>query len=331
MADKLDTMVILLYEAKKLHISRDFKKAKEYYKEGLKIGLEILESLPEGKDKKALSERLVYCSENLEKCQGHNFDDVVGLEDFKNLFRDSIFSVVRNKELAKEYGVKANCCILLQGPPGTGKSYAIRAAINEFPEAVLIEEKTSELVDAYIGNTGKKINGVFQRAIDIIKNKEDRFVLIFIDEIDGIARSRKLDDKGAKEAMSALLVNLTKMDEENLNIIFIGATNTPDELDPAFLSRFGNNIIEIPLPDDEARIRILKKNLPYFDSSIDWDLIAKETKGLNGRDLKFIANDANKASFNKAVKGDKRPVGQDLLIEIIKIAKARRSNKKNYL
>ena len=153
----------------------------------------------------------------------------------------------------------------------------------------------------------------------------------FIDEIDGIARSRKSDDKGAKEAMSSLLVNLTKVDEENLNIIFIGATNTPDELDAAFLSRFGNNIVEIPLPDTEARKMILKKNLPYASEDINWDKVSLMTYGLNGRDLKFIAKDANKKAFNNAIEGEEGPVDEKVLEDMIKIAIDRRKKIANHL
>ena len=329
--DKVTRMFDYLLAGKKLHMERKFYEASCYYEEGLKLGLQIYDQLPSGRDKEELSERLSFFSRCLEKSKGHNLDDVIGLEDFKKLFFENIFSVVRNKELAKEYGVFANCCVLLQGPPGTGKSYAIKAAINEFPEAELFEEKTSNLVDAYIGNTGKNIDALFEKAKTYIKGKEDRYAIIFIDEIDGIARSRTSDDKGAKEAMSALLVNLTKIDEENLNIIFIGATNTPDQLDAAFLSRFGNNIIEIPLPNDEGRVNILKKNLKQLDGSIDWDKVAEETKGLNGRDLKFIANDSNKEAFNQARLGVKGPVSEEILIEVIRTAKKRRSNKKSYL
>lgn len=329
--DKVTLMFNYLQKGKQCHISKNFQEAVVNYETGLRYGLEIHDSMADGKTKNDLFSQLKFYTNCLERARGHHFEDVIGLEDFKKLFNENIFSVVRNRSLAEEYGVSSTCCILLVGPPGTGKSYSIRAAINEFPEAELIEEKTSNLIDSHIGGTGKNINNLFDRAYEILRQRKDASVVIFIDEIDGIARSRNLDDKGAKEAMGALLVNLTKMDEENANIILICATNTPDQLDKAFMSRFGNNIIEIPLPDKEGRIRILKKNLKKYSPDIDWDTVGKITEGLNGRDLKFIANDANKEAFNKAISGDKLPVTEGILFDIIKLAIERRRTRHNYL
>ncbi|CCY08358.1 katanin p60 ATPase-containing subunit [Coprobacillus sp. CAG:698] len=327
----LENLQALIKKATELHVERNFTEAIDYYKGAMKLGLSIYDESKNEREKKELSTLILKLSKNLDKCKGPNFDDVVGLEDFKKLFRENIFAVVRNRKMAEKYKVKANCCILLQGPPGTGKSYGIKAAVNEFPEAQLFETKVSDLIDAYIGNTGKNIDKLFNKAKEYINEREDHYAIIFIDEIDGIARSRKSDDKGAKEAMSSLLVNLTKVDEENLNIIFIGATNTPDELDAAFLSRFGNNIVEIPLPDNEARKMILKKNLPYASEDINWDKVSLMTYGLNGRDLKFIAKDANKKAFNNAIEGKEGPVDEKVLEDMIKIAIDRRKKIANHL
>lgn len=327
--EKLQT---LIQGAKKYHIDRKFEDAVLCYKSALKLAFEIYDNNNNPREKEELSKLLVKLSNNLNKCKGPNFDDVVGLDDLKQLFKQNIFAVVRNKAIAEKYKVKANCCILLQGPPGTGKSFGIKAAVNEFPEAQLFETKVSDLIDAYIGNTGKNIDKLFDSAKEYIGEKEDNYAIIFIDEIDGIARSRKTDDKGAKEAMSSLLVNLTKVDEENLNIIFIGATNTPDQLDSAFLSRFGNNIIEIPLPNLESRQMILKKNLPFASEEIDWEKIGKITDGFNGRDLKFIAKDANKKAFYDAVENiSNGPVTEKILLDMINLAHDRRKKISSHL
>lgn len=326
-----DTLQELIKGATKKHVERKFSEAIDFYKGAIKVAFDIYDASSSDREKQELSRIILRLSKNLEKCKGPNFDDVVGLEDFKKLFRENIFAVVRNKAEAEKYKVKANCCILLQGPPGTGKSFGIKAAVNEFPEAQLFETKVSDLIDAYIGNTGKNIDKLFNTAKEYLDEKEDHYAIIFIDEIDGIARSRKSDDKGAKEAMSSLLVNLTKVDEDNINIIFIGATNTPDELDAAFLSRFGNNIVEIPLPNETARAQILQKNLPYVSDDINWENIAKITSGLNGRDLKFVAKDANKTAFNKAIAGNSGPVDEAILTETIATAKLRRLKIANHL
>ena len=330
--------------AKKRHINRKFEDALKLYKEALRIGKELLESNIINNNKEILTDDIKYIIENINKCKGNNFDDVVGVEEFKKLFKENIFSVVRNKELAEAFGVKANCSILLVGKPGTGKSFVIGAAVNEFPEAKLFETKTTELVDALVGKTGQNIDALFNKVKEYLKNHEDRYAIVFIDEIDGIARSRTSDDKASQGAMNALLVNLTKIDEQNLNIIFVGATNIPDKLDAAFKSRFGNNIIEVPLPEADARAEILRKNLKKCDSNIDWELIKEKTNGLSGRDLKFIANDANKMAFNKAIIDIKennindnetltyaKPVNEDILLEVIEIALKRREKKEEFI
>lgn len=331
--EMLEEMMAYASKAKELHIKRDFSTARQFYTHAIKIGFAIVDSTTSTREKESICSILQKLYECRMKCSGPNFDDVVGLFDFKKLFNEGIFSVIRNKEIADTYQVKANCCILLQGPPGTGKSFGIKAAVNEFPEAYLIETKCSEIIDAHIGTTGKNIDELFKKAKDYLAKEENsnNYVIIFIDEIDGIARSRTLDDKAAKEAMSSLLVNLTKVDEDNDNIIFICATNTPDQLDSAFVSRFGNNIIEIPLPDDLARIEILKKNLPFTSKEINWNKVAEETKTLNGRDLKFIAKDANRVAFNKAVSGNKGPVDESILLDMIEVAKERRSKRTSYI
>lgn len=319
-------------EATKYHKNGEYKIAEELYKDTLRICFSIYDSTQNSEEKEELADIISRINKNLKKCTGIHLDNVRGLDEYKELIRKNIFSVVRNQDTADEYGVKANCCILLQGKPGTGKSFAVKAAVNEFPEAELFEVRTSSLIDAYIGNTGKNIDALFEKAKKYIGEYNNRYAIIFIDEVDGIARSRTSDDKGAKEAMSSLLVNLTKIDEENLNIIFIAATNTPDQLDAAFLSRFGNNIIEFPLPNEEARKMMLLDNLRKMDEKINWPKIIKMTEGLSGRDLKFIANDANKLAFNQSVDSHKEVlVDEGILIEVISLAIARKKIKRSYL
>jgi len=333
----------LLSEGKRYHIERKFKKAKTCYENCLKIGLKIYDNTKNENEKTEIGKIIKKIYDKMEKCKV-TFDDVIGLEDFKKLFNENILRVVRNPNLAKEYEITANCCILLQGPPGTGKSFAIKAAVNEFPEAKLIETRVSNLVDSYIGNTAKNIDKLFQEAIEYTREHDNCYVIIFIDEIDGIGRSRKLDDKAAKEAMSSLLVNLTKVDEDNLNIIFVAATNTPDQIDAALLSRFGDNVIEVPLPNKESRIQILKNLIHKVDPSLDWDKVAKATEGLSGRDLKFIAKSANNEAFIKAdkmieageldkdIKDNYPSVDNKILLDAVNTAVNRiNSRKNNYL
>lgn len=321
------------------HLKRKFNDARNYYIKALELCSALYKGASNDKDKENLTSLIRKITDKVKKCQT-TFDDVVGLEDFKEFFNESVLRVARNQELAEEYNVSASCCILLHGKPGTGKTFAIKAAANEFPEAKLIETKASALIDSLVGQTAKNVAKLFDDAIAEVKSNPNLYILIMFDEVDGIARSRNSDDKGSKEAMNTLLTYLSAIASENYNIIIIGATNTPDQIDKAFLSRFGDNVFYIPLPTEECRIKLLKNNISKLDDNIDWSLIGQKTEGLSGRDLKFIANKVNEVAFAKTdkmieagliSKGDKAnyaKITNDMLLATITTAKERIKNQK---
>ena len=145
--------------------------------------------------------------------------------------------------------------MLLYGPPGTGKTLLAKAVAHE-TEAHFLRVVGSELVQKYIGEGARLVRELFELA------KKKSPSIIFIDEIDAIGASRtETNTSGDREVHRTLMQLLAEMDGfgNRGDVRIIGATNRIDILDRALLrpGRF-DRIIEIPLPDVEGRLSILK-------------------------------------------------------------------------
>ena len=150
----------------------------------------------------------------------------------------------------------------------------------------------SEFVKKYIGEGSRLVRGVFELA------KEKSPAIIFIDEIDAIAAKRlQGSTSGDREVQRTLMQLLAEMDgfESRGNVGIIAATNRPDILDPALIrpGRF-DRIIEVPFPDEEGKLEILKihtKNMT-LDPDVDLASVAASAKDASGADLKSICTEA---------------------------------------
>ena len=145
--------------------------------------------------------------------------------------------------------------MLLVGPPGTGKTLIAKAVANH-TNATFIRFVGSELVQKYIGEGARLVRELFELA------REKAPSIIFIDELDSVG-AKRLDvaTSGDREVQRTLMQLLAELDGFNPldNIKIIGATNRPDILDDALLrpGRF-DRIIEIPIPNYEARLEIFR-------------------------------------------------------------------------
>ena len=136
--------------------------------------------------------------------------------------------------------------------------------------------------------------------------------VMFFDELDSIAKARGGSSGDAGGASDRVLNQiLTEMDGMNAkkNVFIIGATNRPDQIDPALL-RPGrlDQLIYIPLPDDVSRIQILRaclKNSPVADD-VDLNFLAKSTHGFSGADLTEICQRAAKLAIRASIDADVR-------------------------
>ncbi|OED30717.1 proteasome-activating nucleotidase [Methanosphaera sp. WGK6] len=220
-----------------------------------------------------------------------SYDKIGGL---KEQIRETIETVelpLKNPQIFKEVGITPPKGVLFYGPPGTGKTLLAKAVANE-TNATFIKIVASEFVKKYIGEGSRLVRGVFELA------KEKSPAIIFIDEIDAIAAKRLHGStSGDREVQRTLMQLLAEMDgfESRGNVGIIAATNRPDILDPALVrpGRF-DRIIEVPVPDEEGKLEILKIHTKdmSLDSDVDLKHIASEAKNASGADLKSICTEA---------------------------------------
>jgi transitional endoplasmic reticulum ATPase len=184
--------------------------------------------------------------------------------------------------------------ILLHGPSGTGKTLMAKAVATE-SEANFVSVRGPELLSKWVGESERGIREIFKRA------RQSAPCVIFFDEIDSIApiRGGGTETAVTERVVSQLLTELDGM-ENMRGVIVLAATNRADMIDPALLrpGRF-DKIIQIPMPDKESRLQILKINsedIPLADQNgpdkIDYDKLAEMTDGLSGADVAAISNTA---------------------------------------
>ena len=174
----------------------------------------------------------------------------------------------------------------LYGPPGTGKTMCVEALAREWGKK-LIDVSYAEIESKYVGETGKNIVSAFQAA-------KEQDALLFFDEADSILGQRMTSvTQAADQAVNvARAVMLKQLDAFDGIVAF--ATNLARNFDGAFVRRIPIHV-EIPLPDEEGRRRILETILPDkvpFKDKIDFALLAAKTPGLSGGDLKNVAVNA---------------------------------------
>ena len=174
----------------------------------------------------------------------------------------------------------------LYGPPGTGKTMCVEALAREWGKK-LIDVSYAEIESKYVGETGKNIVAAFRAA-------KEQDALLFFDEADSILGQRMTSvTQAADQAVNvARAVMLKQLDAFDGIVAF--ATNLARNFDGAFVRRISVHI-EIPLPNEEGRKRILETILPAkvpFKDKIDFSLLAAKTSGLSGGDLKNVAVNA---------------------------------------
>jgi len=221
------------------------------------------------------------------------FRDVVGADEVLLELGQAV-DCLRNPEKFNKFGVRPLTGYLLYGPPGTGKTLLARAVAGE-AGVPFFAVSGSDFNDQYISVGSKKVKQVFTEA------RKAGPSIVFIDEIDAIGAKRSSrDDSGSKELNNTLNQLLTEIDgfetRHGTIVIVIGATNRPEDLDPA-LTRPGRltRQVAMPIPDRSARSRIIKlhaSKLLKVADDVDYDRLTILTSGLAGADLAELANQA---------------------------------------
>lgn len=219
------------------------------------------------------------------------YNDIGGLKDAIRELREAVEDPLLKPDLFKKVGIEPPKGVLLVGPPGTGKTLLAKAIANK-TEANFIRLVGSELVQKYIGEGARLVRELFELA------RERAPAIVFIDELDAIGAKRlEMATSGDREVQRTLMQLLAEMDgfEPLSDVKIIGATNRPDILDAALLrpGRF-DRIINIPLPDHEARVEIFKIHTRGMNirGELDYELLASKTEDSTGADIKAICTEA---------------------------------------
>ena len=218
------------------------------------------------------------------------FKDVAGLEEAKVEIME-IVDFLKKSEKYKELGAKIPKGALLVGPPGTGKTLLAKAVAGE-ANVPFLSISGSDFVEMFVGVGASRVRDLFE------EGKKHAPCIIFIDEIDAVARRRGTGMGGGHDEREQTLNQLlVEMDGFGVNegIIVMAATNRVDILDPAILrpGRFDRKV-GVGTPDVKGREEILivhSKEKPLGED-VDLKRVAQTTAGFTGADLENLMNEA---------------------------------------
>ena len=249
-----------------------------------------------------------------EKDKKITFSDVAGLKEEKDELEE-IVDFLKNPAKYNGIGARIPKGVILTGPPGTGKTLLAKAVAGE-AGVPFFSISGSDFVEMFVGVGASRVRDLFNDA------KKNAPCIVFIDEIDAVARRRGAGlGGGHDEREQTLNQMLVEMDGFGVNegIIVMAATNRVDILDPAILrpGRFDRKVA-VGYPDVRGREEILKvhsKGKPLGDD-VDLEEVARTTAGFTGADLENLLNEA---AIKAAAENRKFVVAEDIKKSFIKV------------
>ncbi len=242
------------------------------------------------------------------------FEQVAGLKEEKEELEE-IVDFLREPGKYNSVGARIPKGVLLEGPPGTGKTLLAKAVAGE-ANVAFFSISGSDFVEMFVGVGASRVRDLFEEA------KKNAPCIVFIDEIDAVARRRGTGMGGGhderEQTLNQLLVEMDGFGA-NEGIIVMAATNRVDILDPAILrpGRFDRKVA-VGTPDISGREDILKvhaKNKPLSED-VDLKQIAQTTAGFTGADLENLLNEA---AINAAKDGKKYVSQSDIKKAFVKV------------
>ncbi len=243
--------------------------------------------------KKKKDHGIVPVNDSIEKI---DWNDIIISNDLKEELI-SVVKLLKGADNAKKFGIEVPKGMLLWGPPGTGKTTIAKVMANTADMSFFVLQ-TSDIVSKWVGDSEKNLTALFKAAAKYAPS------ILFIDEIDSIAKNRNESNAQHSDNLLNHLLQLIDGVIKREGIYIIGATNRPDLVDPA-LKRGGRltKLIYIPLPDFDSRKALLKLFFSKYvlSSSIDYDYLAKRVEGKSGADIKAVCAQAGLNSFKRNV------------------------------
>ena len=220
-------------------------------------------------------------------------------------------AVIEDPESAQRFGVEPPTGLLLAGPPGTGKT-SVAKVLAAQARASFYPISGADVISKWVGESERNLRQLFERA------RENRPSIVFIDEIDAIAGARgqiEVHDSHVNQ----LLAEIDGVAGQR-GVFVVGATNRPDQLDPALLrgGRLSRTIV-LGLPDEPARLELLRLQTARMPTvGVDLERIARETEGYSPADLKALAQEAALTAMARTPGDDTPPaVLEDDFIEAL--------------
>ena len=237
------------------------------------------------------------------------WDDVGGLEEIKDELRDAVQWPLQHPDVFEKYDMTPTKGILLHGPSGTGKTLLAKALARE-SGVNFISVKGPELMSKYVGESERAIRDVFRTA------KQASPSILYFDEIESLVPVRGRDSgSGASFTERVISQFLAEMNgiEELRGVIVLATTNRIDLVDPSLLAggRF-DLVMELPMPDEEARRRIFAIHLlrKPVSPDVNAEELARKCAGFSGGDIAFVCRKAAMLALREALKsgGDVTPL-----------------------
>lgn len=227
------------------------------------------------------------------------WDDIAGLEHAKKCVTEMVIWPLLRPDIFK--GCRSpGRGLLLFGPPGTGKTMIGKAIAGE-AKATFFYISASSLTSKWIGEGEKLVRALF----GVAHCRQP--AVIFVDEIDSLLSQRKSEGEheSSRRLKTQFLIEMEGFDSGSEQILLIGATNRPQELDEAARRRLTKRLY-IPLPSSEARAwiarNLLEKDGLFKLSSEDINTICNFTKGYSGSDMKNLVKDASMGPLREALR-----------------------------
>ncbi|PKU72817.1 ATPase family AAA domain-containing protein FIGL1 isoform X2 [Dendrobium catenatum] len=238
-------------------------------------------------------------NEIMDKDPNVRWNDIAGLEHAKKCVTEMVIWPLLRPDIFR--GCRSpGRGLLLFGPPGTGKTMIGKAIAGE-AKATFFYISASSLTSKWIGEGEKLVRALF----GVASCRQP--AVIFVDEIDSLLSQRKSDGEheSSRRLKTQFLIEMEGFDSGNEQILLVGATNRPQELDEAARRRLTKRLY-IPLPSSEARACIVRNLLDkdglFQLSDEDNATICKLTEGYSGSDMKNLVKDASMGPLREALR-----------------------------